>query len=67
MSGRDDWWRGAVIYEIYVRSFQDADGNGVGDLAGARARLGHVAALGADAVWLTPFYRSPMKDFVSGS
>ena len=63
MSGRDDWWRGAVIYEIYVRSFQDADGNGVGDLAGARARLGHVAALGADAVWLTPFYRSPMKDF----
>src|SRR5689334_17760551 len=56
------WWRAGVVYEIYPRSFADADGNGVGDLAGIADRLGYVAALGADAVWLTPFQRSPQAD-----
>ncbi|HEY4253942.1 MAG TPA: alpha-glucosidase [Roseomonas sp.] len=57
------WWRGAVIYQIYPRSFLDSDGDGVGDLRGAIARLDHVAALGADAIWLCPFYTSPQDDF----
>jgi alpha-glucosidase len=56
------WWRDAVIYEIYVRSFADSDGDGVGDLPGITARLPHLAHLGVDAVWLTPFYTSPMVD-----
>ncbi len=58
-----EWWRGAVIYQIYPRSFLDTNADGVGDLAGVAERLYHVAALGADAVWLSPFFRSPMKDF----
>ena len=58
-----DWWRGAVIYQIYPRSFRDSDGDGVGDLAGAMQKLDHVAQLGADAIWLSPFFRSPMKDY----
>ncbi|MFJ4849683.1 MULTISPECIES: glycoside hydrolase family 13 protein [unclassified Streptomyces] len=57
-----DWWRSAVIYQVYVRSFADGDGDGVGDLPGARARLPYLAELGADAVWLTPFYASPQAD-----
>ena len=60
---RADWWRGAVIYQIYPRSFQDSGDDGVGDLPGAMARLEHVARLGADAVWISPFFRSPMRDF----
>ncbi len=56
------WWRDAVVYEIYPRSFADADGNGIGDLAGITGRLQHVADLGADAVWLTPFQSSPQAD-----
>ncbi|WP_235737848.1 glycoside hydrolase family 13 protein [Nocardioides alcanivorans] len=56
------WWRDAVIYQIYPRSFADANGDGVGDLPGVTARLEHVAALGVDAIWLSPFYRSPMAD-----
>lgn len=56
------WWRDAVIYQIYPRSFADANGDGVGDLAGIASRLEHVAALGVDAVWLSPFYRSPQRD-----
>lgn len=58
-----DWWRGAVIYQIYPRSFQDSNGDGIGDLKGISARLPHVAALGADAIWISPFFPSPMKDF----
>ncbi len=58
-----EWWRGALIYEIYVRSYQDSTGNGIGDLAGATRRLPHIASLGADAIWLSPFFVSPMKDF----
>ncbi|HWM58660.1 MAG TPA: glycoside hydrolase family 13 protein [Pseudonocardia sp.] len=56
------WWRDAVIYQIYVRSFSDADGDGVGDLEGIRARLGYLELLGVDALWLSPFYPSPMTD-----
>jgi alpha-glucosidase len=56
------WWRDAVIYQVYVRSFADGNADGVGDLIGARGRLNYLADLGVDAVWLTPFYRSPMVD-----
>lgn len=58
-----DWWRGAVIYQIYPRSFQDSNGDGIGDLAGVTARLGYLEDLGVDAIWLSPFFKSPMKDF----
>lgn len=58
-----DWWRGAVIYQIYPRSFQDHNGDGVGDLVGINERLGYVADLGVDAIWLSPVFTSPMKDF----
>lgn len=57
------WWRGASIYQIYPRSFADSNGDGVGDLPGVTARLDYVAALGVDAIWLSPFYPSPMDDF----
>ncbi|MFE9253780.1 alpha-amylase family glycosyl hydrolase [Streptomyces sp. NPDC006879] len=56
------WWRDAVIYQVYVRSFADGDGDGIGDLRGVRERLPHLARLGVDAVWLTPFYLSPQAD-----
>ncbi len=56
------WWRDAVVYEIYVRSFADSDGDGVGDLPGIRSRLGYLRDLGVDAIWLTPFYPSPGAD-----
>jgi len=58
-----DWWRGAVIYQIYPRSFQDSNGDGIGDLSGIIHRLDHVARLGVDAIWISPFFRSPMLDF----
>jgi alpha-glucosidase len=58
-----DWWRGAVIYQIYPRSFQDSNHDGIGDLAGIIHRLPHVASLGVDAIWISPFFRSPMLDF----
>jgi len=58
-----DWWRGAVIYQIYPRSFQDSSGDGIGDLAGIRQRLPYIASLGVDAIWISPFFTSPMKDF----
>src|SRR5438270_13845928 len=56
------WWRDAVVYEVYVRSFSDSDGDGEGDLAGVRSRLPYLRDLGVDALWLTPFYRSPLAD-----
>ncbi len=58
-----DWWRGAVIYQVYPRSFQDSNGDGIGDLNGITQRLSHIASLGVDAVWISPFFTSPMKDF----
>jgi alpha-glucosidase len=58
-----DWWRGAVIYQIYPRSFQDSNADGIGDLPGITARLDHISGLGADAIWISPFFTSPMKDF----
>nr|WP_233139930.1 alpha-amylase family glycosyl hydrolase [Marivita geojedonensis] len=59
----NDWWRGAVIYQIYPRSFQDSNGDGIGDLLGIAHRLPYVASLGVDAIWISPFFTSPMKDF----
>ncbi|KWX02054.1 Alpha-glucosidase [Carbonactinospora thermoautotrophica] len=56
------WWRSAVFYEIYIRSFADGNGDGVGDLIGIRSRLPYLAELGVDAIWITPFYPSPMAD-----
>jgi alpha-glucosidase len=60
---RDEWWRGAVIYQVYPRSFLDVNGDGVGDLRGITDRLEHIERLGADAVWVSPFFKSPMKDY----
>ena len=58
-----EWWRGAVFYQIYPRSFLDSDGDGIGDLGGVRRGLDYIASLGVDAIWLSPFFKSPMKDF----
>lgn len=58
-----DWWRGATIYQIYPRSYQDSTGDGVGDLAGIVQRMPYIASLGVDAIWISPFFTSPMKDF----
>ena len=58
-----DWWRGAVIYQIYPRSYQDSNADGVGDLAGIVQRMSYIASLGVDAIWISPFFTSPMKDF----
>ena len=57
-----EWWRGAVVYQIYPRSFQDDNGDGIGDLKGIIRRLPHIAGLGADAIWLSPVFTSPMED-----
>ena len=57
-----DWWRGAAIYELYVQSFADANGDGIGDLAGVQKRLPYLAELGIDAIWFTPWYPSPLAD-----
>ena len=58
----DEWWRAAIIYQVYPRSFQDSDGDGIGDLKGITRRLAHIASLGVDAVWIAPFFKSPMAD-----
>ncbi|GIT92072.1 putative alpha-glucosidase [Jannaschia pagri] len=58
-----DWWKGGIIYQIYPRSFQDTTGDGIGDLNGITQRLPYVASLGVDAIWISPFFTSPMKDF----
>ena len=60
---RDLWWKGASIYQIYPRSFADSNGDGIGDLPGITARLDYVASLGVGAIWLSPFFPSPMRDF----
>ena len=57
------WWQDAVIYQIYPRSFQDTNGDGVGDLPGVTQRLDHLRELGVDALWLSPIFPSPMRDF----
>src|SRR4029079_8144992 len=59
---KQQWWRDAVIYQIYPRSWADSDGDGMGDLPGVTSRLGHLAELGVDAVWLSPFFTSPQAD-----
>ncbi len=63
LGGDADWWRGGVIYQIYPRSFLDMNGDGIGDLAGISARLDYIAGLGVDAIWISPFFTSPMADF----
>ncbi|MBQ2261083.1 MAG: alpha glucosidase [Loktanella sp.] len=63
MAVNKDWWRGAVIYQIYPRSFQDSNGDGIGDLLGIVQRLPYIASLGVDAIWISPFFTSPMRDF----
>ena len=63
LGGDPDWWRGGLIYQVYPRSYLDASGDGIGDLAGVAGRLDHIAALGAEAVWISPFFVSPMEDF----
>lgn len=57
------WWQTAVIYQIYPRSFQDSNGDGIGDLAGIKRRLSYLTELGVEAIWISPIYRSPMADF----
>ena len=57
----EPWWRDAVVYQVYPRSFQDSDGDGIGDLAGIASRLDHLAWLGVDALWLSPIYPSPLR------
>lgn len=63
LGGDPDWWRGAVIYQIYPRSFQDTNGDGIGDLPGITQRLPYIASLNVDAIWISPFFVSPMDDF----
>jgi alpha-glucosidase len=63
MTGTRPWWESAVIYQVYPRSFQDSDGNGVGDLNGITERLRYFVELGVDAIWISPIFRSPMTDF----
>ena len=57
------WWKGASIYQIYPRSYFDSNGDGVGDLPGITSKLEHIASLNVDAIWLSPFFTSPMADY----
>ena len=61
--GNEDWWRGASVYQIYLRSYQDTNGDGIGDLAGVVSRIPYIKSLNVDAIWITPFFVSPMKDY----
>ncbi|RBP84579.1 alpha-glucosidase [Marinomonas rhizomae] len=63
MTDRQEWWRGAVIYQVYPRSFFDSNNDGIGDIPGVTAKMNYIASLGVDAIWLSPFFTSPMKDF----
>ena len=63
MAVSNDWWRGATIYQIYPRSYRDSNSDGVGDLPGITEKLSYIASLGVDAIWISPFMKSPMKDF----
>src|SRR6201987_6363698 len=58
-----EWWRGAIIYQIYPRSFFDANGDGTGDLPGIIRKLYYISGLGVDAIWISPFFKTPMRDF----
>ena len=60
---QSEWWRGAIIYQIYPRSFFDGNGDGTGDMPGINAKLDYLRTLGVDAIWISPFYKSPMRDF----
>jgi alpha-glucosidase len=62
-SMQSEWWRGAIIYQIYPRSFFDGNGDGTGDIPGINAKLDYLRSLGIDAIWISPFYKSPMRDF----
>ena len=62
LTDKDEWWRGACLYEVYLRSFQDSDGDGEGDLKGLKSRLNYLAELGIDGIWISPFFPSPMFD-----
>ncbi|MDX6245283.1 MAG: alpha-glucosidase, partial [Frankiales bacterium] len=62
MHSDEQWWRSAVVYQVYPRSFADGSGDGIGDIAGLRSHLPYLAELGVDAVWISPWYPSPMKD-----
>ena len=57
-----EWWKSAVVYQVYPRSFADSNGDGIGDLPGLLRHLDHIAGLGVDVVWLSPVYRSPQRD-----
>ncbi|MFQ3187186.1 MAG: alpha-glucosidase, partial [Marinomonas primoryensis] len=63
MVNNQEWWRGAVIYQVYPRSFFDSNNDGIGDLPGVTEKMDYIASLGVDAIWLSPFFTSPMKDF----
>src|SRR6476620_5352044 len=58
----ESWWQTAVVYQVYIRSFADGNGDGIGDIAGIRSKLDYLAGLGVDAIWINPWYPSPMKD-----